>query len=106
VKNKIIKDPHTLATAIKIGNPASWKQAVAARDESGGLIDMVTDAQIVTAYKLIAAQEGVFAEPASAASVAGFFKTCEKWAFQASDEYRLHINRTRLKRPGPGDKKL
>jgi len=82
VKNKIIKNPHTLATAIKIGNPASWKSAVDARDESGGLIDMVTDAQIVAAYKLIASCEGVFAEPASAASVAGFLKLAKKGYFK------------------------
>src|SRR5271170_1171922 len=68
-----IDDPKTVATAIKIGNPASWKQAVAARDESGGIIDMVTDAEILAAYRLIAAA-GVFAEPASAASVAGLLK--------------------------------
>ena len=68
-----IDDPHTVATAIKIGNPASWKGATSARDESGGLIDMVTDAEILAAYRLIAAQ-GVFAEPASAASVAGLLK--------------------------------
>jgi threonine synthase len=68
-----IDDPHTVATAIKIGNPASWKGAEAARDESGGLIDLVTDAEILAAYRLIAVQ-GVFAEPASAASVAGALK--------------------------------
>ena len=68
-----IDDPHTVATAIKIGNPASWKSATAARDESGGLIDLVTDSEILAAYRLIAAQ-GVFAEPASAASVAGLLK--------------------------------
>jgi threonine synthase len=68
-----IDDPHTVATAIKIGNPASWKNATAARDQSGGLIDMVTDAEILAAYRLIAAG-GVFAEPASAASVAGLLK--------------------------------
>jgi threonine synthase len=68
-----IDDPHTVATAIKIGNPASWNSAIAARDQSGGQIDMVTDAEILTAYRLIAAQ-GVFAEPASAASVAGLIK--------------------------------
>ena len=68
-----IDDPHTVATAIKIGNPASWRQAVAARDESSGEIDMVTDAEILAAYRLIAAG-GVFAEPASAASVAGLLK--------------------------------
>jgi len=68
-----IDDPHTVATAIKIGNPASWKSATAARDESGGIIDMVTDAEILAAYRLIAAG-GIFAEPASAASVAGLLK--------------------------------
>src|SRR5271166_292817 len=68
-----IDDPHTVATAIKIGNPASWKSAEAARDESGGVIDMVTDAEILAAYRLVAAQ-GVFAEPASAASLAGAMK--------------------------------
>jgi threonine synthase len=68
-----IDDPHTVATAIKIGNPASWTSATAARDESGGIIDIVTDSEILTAYRLIAAH-GVFAEPASAASVAGMLK--------------------------------
>src|SRR6266702_7221519 len=68
-----IDDPHTVATAIKIGNPASWTGALAARDQSGGTIDMVTDAEILAAYRLIAAQ-GIFAEPASAASVAGALK--------------------------------
>jgi threonine synthase len=68
-----IDDPHTVATAIKIGNPASWKSATAARDESGGIIDMVTDSEILAAYRLIAAH-GIFAEPASAASVAGLIK--------------------------------
>jgi len=68
-----IDDPHTVATAIKIGNPASWKSATAARDESGGIIDIVTDSEILAAYRLIAAH-GIFAEPASAASVAGLLK--------------------------------
>ncbi len=68
-----IDDPHTVATAIKIGNPASWTGATAARDQSGGVIDMVTDAEILSAYRLIATQ-GIFAEPASAASVAGALK--------------------------------
>jgi len=68
-----IDDPHTVATAIKIGNPASWVGATNARDQSGGIIDMVTDPEILAAYRLIAAQ-GIFAEPASAASVAGLLK--------------------------------
>jgi threonine synthase len=68
-----IDDPKTVATAIKIGNPASWKGATSARDESRGVIDMVTDAEILAAYRFIATG-GVFAEPASAASVAGLLK--------------------------------
>lgn len=82
VKGKIVKNPKTLATAIKIGNPASWQQAVKARDESQGLIDSVTDAEIVSAYKLLAAKEGVFAEPASAASVAGVIKLAKRGFFK------------------------
>jgi len=60
-----------VATAIRIGNPASWHLAVAARDESGGMIESVTDAEILEAFKLLAKTEGVFAEPASCASIAG-----------------------------------
>jgi threonine synthase len=66
-----VDEPETIATAIRIGNPASWQQAVAARDESGGRIDAVTDEQILTAHRFLSAQEGVFVEPGSAASVAG-----------------------------------
>jgi len=74
VKGHIIKNPKTIATAIKIGNPASWKQALAARDASGGAIDMVSDEEILDAYKILARKEGLFVEPASAASVAGMLK--------------------------------
>lgn len=74
VKGERILKPETLATAIRIGNPASWKQAEAARDESNGMINFVTDDEIVKAYKLIASTEGILAEPASAASVAGLIK--------------------------------
>lgn len=69
-----VKEPKTLATAIKIGNPASWQPALAARDESGGHIGAVTDDEIIAAYLLLASKEGVFCEPASAASVAGLLK--------------------------------
>ena len=69
-----VAKPMTIATAIRIGNPASWASAVAARDESGGLIDSVTDREILEAYRLLARSEAVFAEPASAASVAGLLK--------------------------------
>jgi threonine synthase len=82
VKGKPIKHPKTIATAIKIGNPASWSMAVDARDESGGLIDMVTDAEILKAYKLLAQREGVFVEPASAASVAGVIKLASSGYFR------------------------
>ena len=74
VLGKRVAKPETIATAIRIGNPASWKQAEQARDESKGIIDMVSDAEILDAYKLLAAKEGVFVEPASAASVAGVIK--------------------------------
>ena len=70
-----VRDPDTIATAIRIGAPASWSGAIGARDESGGLIDMVTDDQILDAYRLLASTEGVFVEPASAASVAGLIAT-------------------------------
>ena len=82
VKGHIIKRPETIATAIKIGNPASWKQAVAARDESGGMIDVVTDDEILKAYKILAQKEGVFVEPASAASVAGMLKFSKRGYFK------------------------
>jgi len=82
VKGHPIKNPKTIATAIKIGNPASWKQAEKARDESGGLIDAVTDKEILAAYKILAVKEGIFVEPASAASVAGLLKLAKKRYFQ------------------------
>jgi threonine synthase len=74
VLDKIVKRPKTIATAIRIGNPASWQKAVAARDESGGIIDRVTDDEIMNAYRLMAIKEGIFGEPASAASLAGLIK--------------------------------
>lgn len=74
VKGKPIKDPKTLATAIKIGNPASWKRAEAARDESGGVIDSITDDEILESYQMMSKLEGIFCEPASASGVAGLKK--------------------------------
>ena len=76
-----VENPETIATAIRIGNPASWKQAEAARDESGGLIDMVTDEEILEAYQMLASLEGIFCEPASAASVAGVRKKAAQGYF-------------------------
>jgi threonine synthase len=74
VLGEIVKNPETIATAIRIGNPASWSQAVDARDSSGGVIDSVTDEEILSAYRLVAAKEGVFVEPSSAAGIAGLIK--------------------------------
>ena len=74
VRGAPVKNPETIATAIRIGNPASWQQAIAARDESGGLIDLVSDDEILSAYRLVAAKEGVFVEPSSAAGIAGLIK--------------------------------
>lgn len=83
VHGKPVAAPETLATAIRIGNPASWDGAIRARDESQGLIDLVTDDEIVSAYTLLARTEGVFAEPASAASVAGLLKMAERASLQS-----------------------
>jgi threonine synthase len=71
VSGEPVLEPETVATAIRIGNPASWHQAVAAKEESGGEFRAATDEKILEAYRLIAAREGVFVEPASASSVAG-----------------------------------
>ncbi|MDO8578861.1 MAG: threonine synthase [Dehalococcoidales bacterium] len=78
VQGHPIKDPKTVATAIRIGNPASWKKAEAARDESGGSIDSVTDDEILSAHKLMATKGGIFGEPASAAPLAGLLKLTRK----------------------------
>ncbi|MEY4970849.1 MAG: hypothetical protein RLZZ277_1080 [Actinomycetota bacterium] len=69
-----VENPETIATAIRIGKPASWNQAIAARDESAGLIDSVTDEEILAAYRILSAHEGVFCEPSSAAGLAGLIK--------------------------------
>ncbi len=89
VLGEIVKNPKTIATAIKIGNPASWKKAEAARDESGGLIDMVSDDEILKAYSLLAETEGVFVEPASAASVAGVLKLSASGYFEDAGKVNL-----------------
>jgi threonine synthase len=78
VRGEPVLQPKTIATAIRIGHPASWDLAVAARDESGGAIESVTDRQILAAYRLLAREEGVFVEPASAASVAGLLQAVDE----------------------------
>jgi threonine synthase len=75
VRGEPVSNPETVATAIRVGNPASWAGAVTARDESGGLFEALTDEQILAAYNLLATREGVFVEPASATGVAGMLLT-------------------------------
>ena len=74
VRGHVVENPETIATAIRIGNPASWDLAVDAIKSSGGLIDMVSDEEILSAYRLLSSREGIFVEPASAAGVAGLIK--------------------------------
>ena len=74
VLGHVVEKPETIATAIRIGNPASWESAIEAATDSGGAIDMVTDEEILAAYRMLATEESVFCEPASAASVAGMLK--------------------------------
>jgi threonine synthase len=78
--NRVVENPDTVASAIRIGNPASWKQARTAITESNGSIDIVSDQEIVAAQTWLAWHEGIFVEPASAASVAGLFKCCDSGA--------------------------
>lgn len=84
-----ISNPETVATAIRIGNPASWERAVAARDESGGVIAAVTDEEILESYRLLAAKTGVFCEPASAASIAGLRKLASQGYFEGTKDLRV-----------------
>jgi len=99
VLDKIVIRPKTVATAIRIGNPASWQKAIAARDESGGIIDCVGDDEIMHAYRLMAVKEGIFGEPASAASLAGLIKMARKENFSGKRVVCI-ITGTGLKDPG------
>ncbi|MDP3017406.1 MAG: threonine synthase [Deltaproteobacteria bacterium] len=99
VRGRMVEKPETIATAIRIGNPASWRQAEAARDESGGLIDMVSDEEILQAYQMLASLEGIFCEPASAASLAGVMKLDRKGFFKKDDVVVLTITGHGLKDP-------
>lgn len=85
VIGRVVEHPETMASAIRIGNPASWQGALAARDESEGVIEAVSDDEILTAYKLLADCEGVLSEPASAASVAGVIKKQQEGLFRKGD---------------------
>lgn len=99
VQNKIIEKPETIATAIRIGNPASWKQAVSASQESGGFIDTVTDEEIINAYRILHSQEGIACEPASAASVAGLLKSSKLKKIQPESKVVCILTGNGLKDP-------
>ncbi|MBF0518259.1 MAG: threonine synthase [Nitrospirae bacterium] len=99
VLGKPVAKPETVASAIRIGNPASWKRAEAARDESGGLIDSVTDEEILEAYALVAKVEGVFCEPASAATIAGAIKLTKMGYFEQGTSIVCTLTGNGLKDP-------
>ena len=99
VLGRVVEEPRTIATAIRIGNPASWTGAIAARDESGGLIDAISDDDILAAYRLLARTEGVFAEPASAISLAGALRLGASGRLRPRDVLVLTLTGHGLKDP-------
>lgn len=99
VLGKVVKNPNTIASAIRIGNPANWKKAEEARDESGGIIEMVSDEEILEAYRLLALMEGIFCEPAAASSVAGVIKLNERNFFSPGNKIVCTITGHGLKDP-------
>ncbi|MCD6308740.1 MAG: threonine synthase [Candidatus Latescibacteria bacterium] len=99
VRGERVDEPKTVATAIKIGNPASWSFAEAARDESGGVIDMVSDDEILKAYSKLSSREGIFVEPASAASLAGVIKMHERGFFSGGETIVCTLTGHGLKDP-------
>jgi threonine synthase len=99
VSGQVVENPSTIATAIRIGNPASWTKALAARDESGGRIDAVTDRTILSAYRLLARSEAVFVEPASAASVAGLLQVAAAGELEPGQRVVCTVTGNGLKDP-------
>jgi threonine synthase len=98
-ENRVIEEPRTVATAIKIGNPASWGPALEAMKDSRGWIDIVTDEEILRAYRLLAHEEGIFMEPASAATVAGLIKMIKGGRFEPGSTLVLTLTGHGLKDP-------
>ena len=98
-ENRVIEEPRTVATAIKIGNPASWGPALEAMKDSRGWIDIVTDEEILRAYRLLAHEEGIFMEPASAATVAGLIKLVKSGRFEPGSTLVLTLTGHGLKDP-------
>jgi threonine synthase len=105
VRGEPVLKPETIATAIRIGNPASWEKAEAARDESEGLIDMVEDNEIIDAYLRLAREEGIFCEPASSASVAGLIKLPELGVDLTGKTVVCILTGNGLKDPGTAEKR-
>lgn len=99
VHDRVFENPETIATAIRIGNPASWSLAVNAVKESNGVIDEVSDEEIVAAYRKLASTEGIFAEPASCASLAGIYKQLQKGAIPAGSKIVAVLTGNGLKDP-------
>ena len=97
-----VDHPETIATAIRIGNPASWKQAEPARDESGGRIGAVTDEQILAAHRLLSAAEGIFVEPGSAASSPGCSRPPRPGSCPPAPRIVVHRHRSRAQGPAVG----
>jgi len=98
-ENRVIDEPRTVATAIKIGNPASWGLALEATKDSQGWVDIVTDEEILRAYRMLAREEGIFMEPASAATVAGLVKLVKAGRFEPGSTLVLTLTGHGLKDP-------
>jgi threonine synthase len=103
VTGRPVEDPDTIATAIRIGNPASWAKAVAARDESGGRIEAVTDDDILAAYRALAEEEGIFCEPSSAASIAGIGRLANERSVPPDSVVVAVLTGTGLKDPSTAE---
>jgi threonine synthase len=100
VKGHVITSPETVATAIRIGNPASWEQAQKASEESSGAIDTVTDDEILDAHRMLARTEGIFVEPASAAGIAGIVKSHARGQIPEDSTVVVTVTGHGLKDPG------
>lgn len=106
VQNKIVEQPETVATAIRIGNPASWDSAVSAAKDSNGFIKAVTDEEILAAQRMLASTEGIFAEPASAASLAGVLQQHQQGLFEKGDSVVCVLTGNGLKDPNTAIKQV
>ncbi len=106
VKGHPVEKPETVATAIRIGNPASWQGALAARDESGGAIEAVPDEEILAAWRYLASEEGIFVEPASAASLAGVWRWLKEKKIPPESRVVLTLTGHGLKDPGTAEREV